>query len=164
MSENRPPRGTAPAQGVVPSEESAPEGTATALKRIPLVTTVTKEYDYFSEFIAEFGEHIYPQGMFVPSARPRPKGARLKLDFHTRDGFQIVDAVCEVVRCDEALPGTLSGMWVSFTYISNESQELIARIYSQREVSTSGKRDKPADASSAPSKPPEPPPEGEGAG
>ena len=139
MSENRPPRGTAPAQGVVPSEESA-EGTSTALKRIPLVTSVTKEYDYFSEFIAEFGEHIYPQGMFVPSPRPRPKGARLKLDFHTRDGFQIVDAVCEVVRCDEALPGTLSGMWVSFTYITNESKELISRIYSQREVSTSGKK------------------------
>ena len=151
MSENRPPRGTAPTQGVIPSEESA-EPTTTALKRIPLVTAVTKEYDYFSEFIAEFGEHIYPQGMFVPSPRPRPKGARLKLDFHTRDGFQIVDAVCEVVRCDEALPGTLSGMWVSFTYITNESKELISRIYSQREVSTSGK--KPAAVTGSAPKPP----------
>lgn len=104
---------------------------------------MTKEYEYFSEFIAEFGEHIYPQGMFVPSPRPRPKGARLKLDFHTGDGFQIVDALCEVVRCDEALPGTLSGMWVAFTYISEETKELIARIYSQREVSTG--REKPSE-------------------
>lgn len=152
MSENRPPRGTAPAEAVVPSEESTEAAPGTALKRIPLVTAVTKEYDYFSEFIAEFGEHIYPQGMFVPSPRPRPKGARIKLDFHTRDGFQIVDAICEVVRCDEALPGTLSGMWVSFTYIANESKELIARIYSQREVSTSGSGSK---ATGAGSKPPE---------
>lgn len=140
MSENRPPRGTP--TGVVPSDETSAEGTSTALKKIPLVTAVTKEYDYFSEFIAEFGEHIYPQGMFVPSPRPRPKGARLKLDFHTRDGFQIVDAICEVVRCDEALPGTLSGMWVAFTYISNESKELITRIHAQREVSVPGR---PAD-------------------
>lgn len=156
MSENRPPRGTAPVPGIVPSDESS-EGTSTALKKIPLVTTVTKEYDYFSEFIAEFGEHIYPQGMFVPSPRPRPKGARLKLDFHTRDGFQIVDAVCEVVRCDEALPGTLSGMWVSFIHITNESKELISRIYSQREVSTSG-RVKPAGTAG------DKPPRGEGEG
>lgn len=130
------------------------EGTSTALKKIPLVTAVTKEYDYFSEFITEFGEHIYPQGMFVPSPRPRPKGARLKLDFHTRDGFQIVDAICEVVRCDEALPGTLSGMWVAFTYISNESKELITRIHAQREVSLSG--GKPAEVAA-----PKTPPEGE---
>lgn len=120
------------------------------------MTTVTKEYDYFSEFIAEFGEHIYPQGMFVPSPRPRAKGTRLKLDFHTRDGYQIMDAVCEVVRCDEALPGTLSGMWVSFTYIAEESKELITRIYSQREVSTSG-RDKPSGVAGGGK-----PPQGEG--
>ena len=91
--------------------------------------------------------------MFVPSARPRPKGARLKLDFHTRDGFQIVDAICEVVRCDEALPGTLSGMWVAFTFISEETKELIARIYSQREVSVPGQREKPSEVATG--KPPQ---------
>ena len=139
---------------MVPADDSSGEGTSTALKKIPLVTAVTKEYDYFSEFIAEFGEHIYPQGMFVPSPRPRPKGARLKLDFHTRDGFQIVDAICEVVRCDEALPGTLSGMWVAFTYISNESKELISRIHAQREVSVPGQ--KPAAETPNASKPPNP--------
>ena len=124
---------------MIPGETSL-EGTSTALKRIPLMTTVSKEYEYFSEFIAEFGKHVYPQGMFVPSPRPKPKGTRLKLDIKTREGFQILDAICEVVRCDEALPGTLSGMWVAFTRITDESRELIGRIVNEREVSSGGEK------------------------
>lgn len=151
MSDNRPPR--EPPAGVIPGGAAA-KGASTALKRIPLVTTVSKEYEYFSEFIAEFGEHIYPQGMFVPSPRPRPKGARLKLDFKTRDGFQILDAICEVVRSDEALPGTLSGMWVTFNTIDDASRELVGRIASQREVSTG--REKPPEVAG------KTPPEGSG--
>jgi hypothetical protein len=59
-----------------------------------------------------------------------------------------------VVRCDEALPGTLSGMWVAFTQISQDSKDLIKRIYSQREVSISnpGGREKPSEVSGKPPK------------
>ena len=155
MSENRPPR-NADDSGAIPDDVSL-ETSSTALKKIPLHTTVTKEFDYFTDFVAEFGQHVYPQGMFVPSPRPKPKGSRLKLDFKTRDGFQILDAICEVVRCDEALPGTLSGMWVAFTNLSEASKELTARIASQREVSIP--REKPPEVSSAskaPSAPPTP--------
>lgn len=115
----------------------------TNLKKIPLATTVTKEFDDLRGFVAEFGAHVYPQGMFVPTPRPKPKGARLKLDFKTRDGAQILDAIVEVVRSDEALPGTLSGMWVAFTHISDASRETISRIHAEREVSIP--REKPAE-------------------
>lgn len=117
---------------VVPGD--APEETTTALKRIPLTLTVRKDFDLFSDFLAEFGEHIYPEGMFIPSSRPRTKGAQVKVDFRTQDGFQILHATCEVVRSDEALPGTMSGMWVSFRVIDGPSRELIQRIYTERET------------------------------
>lgn len=147
MSDNRPPRGDAPA-GVVPGAASAEgESTQTALKKIPLVTTVSKEYDFFSEFVSEFGAHIYPEGMFVPSPKPRPKGSRLKLDFRTRDGFRILDTICEVVRADEALPGTLSGMWVSFQHLDSAARDMIQKIYAERE--TSLPRDKPSEVAPA---------------
>lgn len=143
MSQNRPPRNDDEESGVIPDDVSL--DASTALKKIPLATTVTKEFDDLGGFIAEFGAHVYPQGMFVPTPRPKPKGARLKLDFKMRDGSQILDAIVEVVRSDEALPGTLSGMWVAFTHISGASRDVITRIHSQREVSIP--REKPPEVS-----------------
>lgn len=127
--DQKPPPGNG---GMIPG--GPPEESTTALKRIPLTLTVRKDFDLFSDFLAEFGEHIYPEGMFIPSSRPRTKGAQVKVDFRTHDGFQILHATCEVVRSDEALPGTLSGMWVSFRVIDGPSRELIQRIYSERET------------------------------
>lgn len=88
--------------------------------------------------MTEFGPHIYPEGMFIPSPRPKTKGALVRVDFKTRDGFQLIHATCEVVRSDEALPGMLSGMWVSFRVIDEPSRELVRKIYSERETSTEG--------------------------
>jgi hypothetical protein len=133
--------------GVVPGVTSS-ENTNTALKRIPLTLTVRKEYDYFSDFIAEFGEHLYPEGMFVPSERPKPKGAAVRIDFRMRDGFQILLATGVVVRSDEALPGTASGMWVSFRVLDPDQAALIKRIHDQREASREVSR--PGDAGKDP--------------
>ena len=97
-----------------------------------------KEFDFFADFITEFGPHIYPEGMFIPTPRPKSKGALVRVDFKTRDGFQLIHATCEVVRCDEALPGMLSGMWVSFRVIDDASRDLVRKIYAEREVSAEG--------------------------
>ena len=76
--------------------------------------------------------------MFIPTPRPKAKGALVRVDFKTRDGFQIIHATCEVVRCDEALPGMLSGRWVSFRVIDDASRDLVRKIYAERETSTDG--------------------------
>ena len=147
MAQNGPPRDDEQDEpGVIPDDVSLKE--SAKLKKIPLATTVTKEFDDLGGFVAEFGAHVYPQGMFVPTPRPKPKGARLKLDFKTRDGVEILDAIVEVVRSDEALPGTLSGMWVAFTHISETSRETVTRIHAQREVSIP--REKPPEVAAKP--------------
>ena len=76
--------------------------------------------------------------MFIPTSRPKPKGALVKVDFSTRDGFHILFATCEVVRSDEALPGMLSGMWVSFRVLDETHRALIMKIYQEREDSVHG--------------------------
>lgn len=126
--------------GIVPGSPPDEAG-STALRRIPLTLTVRKEYEFLSEFLAEFGEHIYPEGMFIPTPRPKPKGALVKVDFSTHDGFQILRATCEVVRADEALPGTLSGMWVTFRVMDDSCRALVTKIWQDRE--SSAPRQKP---------------------
>lgn len=129
---------------------SETDGVTRSLNRIPLVLTVKKEYEYFSDFIVEFGAHIYPEGMFVPTPRPKAKGTQIKVEFRTRDGFQILMALCEVVRCDEALPGALSGMWVSFKVMDDEHRALVQKIFSEREHTGSDKPDGVMGAGSKP--------------
>lgn len=106
----------------------------TALKRIPLMLTVRKEYDYFSDFIGEFGAQLYPEGMFIPTERPKSKGAAVRIDFRMRDGFQILLATGVVVRADLNVPGAANGMWVSFKVLDPEHAALIKRIVDQREA------------------------------
>jgi hypothetical protein len=118
----------------VPSDPDR-EISSISLKKIPLTVTLVREYDLFSDFLVEFGAHIYPEGLFVPTPRPRPKGSLIKLDFRLKDGQRILAATCQVVRCDEALPGALSGMWVSFKVIDDASRELIGKIHHERESS-----------------------------
>ncbi len=131
MSDERsiPPRG-----GVVPGGGALETdgATNTALKRIPLTLTVRKEFELFSEFIAEFGAQLYPEGMFIPSDRPKPKGSAVRIDFRMRDGFQILLATGEVVRADSEVAGVASGMWISFRVLDPDQAALICRIVDQR--------------------------------
>lgn len=133
MSDDRsstPPRG-----GVVPGAGALEtEGVSTALKKIPLTLTVRKEFEFFSDFIGEFGAHVYPEGMFIPSDRPKPKGAAVRIDFRMRDGFQILLATGEVVRSDADVPGAANGMWVSFRVLDPDQAALIKRIVDQRDA------------------------------
>lgn len=140
-----------PDPGVVPGT-TPDETNSTSLNRIPLTVTVRKEYPDFAAFVAEFGEHIYPEGMFIPTSRPRPKGAQVKVDFQLQNGLQILVAICEVIRCDEALPGMLSGMWVSFKVVDDAYRELILKIYSERETSREGVKPEEIAPSSRPTK------------
>ena len=134
MSDDR--SSTPPRAGVVPGAGAldADGATNTALKRIPLTLTVRKEFDFFSDFIGEFGAHVYPEGMFIPSERPKPKGSAVRIDFRMRDGFQILLATGEVVRSDAGVPGSASGMWITFRVLDPDQAALIRRIVDQREA------------------------------
>jgi hypothetical protein len=46
------------------------------------------------------------------------------------------------VRSDEAIPGTLSGMWVTFRVMDEATKSLVSKIWRERE--TSQPRAKPA--------------------
>lgn len=128
--QSRPPKG-----GVVPGAGALDaEAGSTALKKIPLTLTVRKQFDYFSDFIGEFGKHVYPEGIFIPAEKPKPKGAAVRIDFRMRDGFQILLAVGEVVRADTDVPGAANGMWVSFRVLDKEQAALIRRIVEQRDA------------------------------
>ena len=112
-----------------PFADEAPELTPTRLQRIPIAVSVTKEYELFSDFVVEFGKHLYPQGMFLPTPTPKPVGTLIRVSFKMRDGREILGATCQVVRADESLPGILSGMWVAFRVISEEHAKLVRRVH-----------------------------------
>ncbi|HVO30976.1 MAG TPA: PilZ domain-containing protein [bacterium] len=132
MSDDRSRR---PKGGVIPGGGALDaDAGSTALKKIPLTLTVRKEFDYFSDFIGEFGRHVYPEGIFIPADKPKPKGAAVRIDFRMRDGFQILLAVGEVVRADAGVPGAANGMWVSFRVLDKEQAALIRRIVEQRDA------------------------------
>jgi len=112
------------------------EITNTALKRIPLTSTVAKQYEYFADWLQEFGDQLYPQGIFVPTSYPKPKGSLVKLDFRTNAGAVIFAAIGLVVRSDEAVPGTRSGMWIGFKVIEEPYRQMVDRICAERALST----------------------------
>ena len=114
-----------------PFGDDAPELTPTRLQRIPIAAAVSKEYELFSDFVVEFGKHLFPQGMFIPTPTPRPVGTLIRVSFKMREGFEILGATCEVVRADESLPGILSGMWVAFRVISDEQLALVRKLHAE---------------------------------
>ena len=91
--------------------------------------TINKEFDSFDQFIQEYVTNISKSGVFIKTESPLPIGTRVDLRFTViMDSIETIEGVGEVVRVQQ----NPSGMGVVFRELNSYSQDLIAKLLTQR--------------------------------
>jgi Tfp pilus assembly protein PilZ len=91
--------------------------------------TINKEFDSFDQFIQEYVTNISKSGVFIKTEGPLPVGTRVDLRFTViMDSIETIEGVGEVVRVQQ----NPSGMGVVFRELNSYSQDLIAKLLTQR--------------------------------
>ncbi len=98
-------------------------------KRRDTRVTINKEFESFDAFIHEYVTNISRSGVFIKSKQPLPVGTKVNLRFTViMDDIETIEGQGEVVRVDEDPPG----MGVVFTHLSSYSEQLIAKLLTQK--------------------------------
>ncbi len=91
--------------------------------------SINHEFASVDEFINEYVANISHSGVFIRSKDPLPIGTRVALKFTViMDELESIEGVGEVVR-RSTRP---SGMGVVFVELTSYSQDLIAKLITQR--------------------------------
>jgi uncharacterized protein (TIGR02266 family) len=90
---------------------------------------INLEFASVEAFINEYVANISHSGVFIRSKDPLPIGTRVALKFTViMDELETIEGVGEVVRCTTRP----SGMGVVFVELTDFSQDLIAKLITQR--------------------------------
>ena len=127
---------------------SAPKPVVPRAERVQ----INREFASVDAFINEYVANISHSGVFIRSKDPLPVGTRVALKFTViMDELETIEGVGEVMR-RSTRP---SGMGVIFVELTDYSQDLIAKLITQR---ARAKRETTAGRSSAGKLKPPPPP------
>ena len=92
---------------------------------------INLEFASVEAFINEYVANISHSGVFILSKDPLPIGTRVALKFTViMDELETIEGVGEVVRCTQRP----SGMGVVFVELTEYSQDLIAKLITQRAI------------------------------
>ncbi len=92
---------------------------------------INLEFASVEAFINEYVANISHSGVFIRSKDPLPLGTRVALKFTViMDELETIEGVGEVVRCTQRP----SGMGVVFVELTEYSQDLIAKLITQRAI------------------------------
>ena len=92
---------------------------------------INLEFASVEAFINEYVANISHSGVFIRSKDPLPIGTRVALKFTViMDELETIEGVGEVVRCTQRP----SGMGVVFVELTEYSQDLIAKLITQRAI------------------------------
>jgi hypothetical protein len=114
---------------------------------------INHEFASVDAFINEYVANISHSGVFIRSKDPLPVGTRVALKFTViMDELETIEGVGEVVR-RSTKP---SGMGVIFVELSTYSQDLIAKLITQRTRKGAPAKDRSLTVRVSPPPPPKP--------
>jgi uncharacterized protein (TIGR02266 family) len=114
---------------------------------------INHEFASVEAFINEYVANISHSGVFIRSKDPLPVGTRVALKFTViMDELEVIEGVGEVVRRSTRPPG----MGVLFVELSTYSQDLIAKLITQRTRKGAAAKDRSLTVRLAPPPPPRP--------
>jgi PilZ domain len=91
--------------------------------------SINREFESVEAFINEYVANLSRSGAFIKSKDPLPIGTRVNLKFTViMDELESIEGVGEVVRVSE----NPRGMGVVFVELTSYSQDLIAKLMTQR--------------------------------
>lgn len=91
--------------------------------------TINMEFDSFDQFVREYVTNLSKSGVFIKTPSPLPVGSAVNLAFTVvMDGIETIEGEGEVVRVEQQPPG----MGVVFRKLERCSEELIAKLLTQR--------------------------------
>jgi Tfp pilus assembly protein PilZ len=98
---------------------------------------VNHEFSSVDAFINEYVANISHSGVFIRSKDPLPIGTKVALKFTVvMDELETIEGVGEVVRVTQRP----SGMGVVFVELTDFSQDLVAKLITQRAVKKAPKK------------------------
>jgi molecular chaperone DnaK len=110
-----------------------------------------------AEFLARYGQHVAPGGIFVSTRTPKETGTLLSFEFVLADGARLLRGEGVVERVTEAETGP-TGMLLRFTRVDARTKALLDHVATQRGeapdnspvVSSASGFDRPATPETAP--------------
>jgi type IV pilus assembly protein PilZ len=103
-------------------------------ERAELIVRV--DYATVDELFSEFTRDINEGGLFIETAKPRPAGTEVRMQFHLPGSDEILQTIGRVVRITPGDEESPPGMGIEFDDLTTEDRQKINEIIRSLRIGT----------------------------
>jgi len=110
------------------------------VNKLQLRPLIGRDFNASAEFIAQYGQKIHAEGMFLPMRSPLPTGEAVELKFTLNTQKDIIAGTAMVEASYDGANGETPGIEVRFESLSPRSQKNLDMILAWQAKQADGER------------------------